>query len=100
MGKLVDGRYPNLFVSGKIASVTGDKARHIRDRGLDKRYYQDMILELIQEHGPVSRKDIDNLLMDKLPEILTEKQKITALVRIRSNLRCIISTPSEFEIWQ
>ena len=34
-----------------------------------------MILELIQEHGPVSRKDIDNLLMDKLPEILTEKQK-------------------------
>jgi ATP-dependent DNA helicase RecG len=73
--KLVEGRYPNLFVAGKIAAVTGDKARHIRDRGLDKRYYQDMILELIQEHGPVSRKDIDNLLMDKLPEILTEKQK-------------------------
>ena len=73
--KLVEGRYPNLFVASRIAAVTGNKARHIRDRGLDKRYYQDMILELIQEHGPVSRKDIDNLLMDKLPEILTEKQK-------------------------
>jgi len=73
--KLVEGRYPNLFVAGRIAAVTGNKARHIRDRGLDKRYYQDMILELIQEHGPVSRKEIDNLLMDKLPEILTEKQK-------------------------
>lgn len=73
--KLVEGRYPNLFVAGKIASVTGNKAQHIRDRGLDKRYYQNMILELIQAHGPVSRKDIDNLLMNKLPEILTEKQK-------------------------
>jgi len=73
--KLVEGRYPNLFVAGRIAAVTGNKARHIRDRGFDKRYYQDMILELIQEHGPVSRKDIDNLLMDKLPEVLTEQQK-------------------------
>ena len=73
--KLVEGRYPNLFVAGELAAVTGDKARHIRDRGLDKRYYQDMILELIQKHGPVSRKDIDNLLLDKLPGILTEKQK-------------------------
>ena len=64
-----------FFVSGKIATVTGDKARHIRDRGFDKQYYQDMILELIREHGPVSRKDIDSLLMGKLPEILSEKQK-------------------------
>ncbi len=64
-----------FIVAGRIAAVTGNKARHVRDRGLDKRYYQDMILELIQEHGPVSRKDIDNLLMDKLPEILMEKQK-------------------------
>lgn len=73
--QLVEGRYPNLFVSGKIATVTGDKARHLRDRGFDKQYYQDMILELIREHGPVSRKDIDSLLMGKLPEILSEKQK-------------------------
>jgi len=73
--KLVEGRYPNLFVSGKIAKVTGNKAKHIRDRGFDKRYYQDMILELIRQHGPVSRKDIDNLLLDKLPEVLTEQQK-------------------------
>ncbi len=73
--KLVEGRYPNLFVASRVAAVTGDKARHIRDRGFDKRYYQDLILELIRQHGPVSRKDIDKLLMDKLPEILTEKQK-------------------------
>ncbi|EFK06131.1 conserved domain protein [delta proteobacterium NaphS2] len=77
--KLVEGRYPNLFVAGGVAALTGHKARHIKYRGLDKQYYQDMILELIQAHGPVTRKDIDTLLMDKLPEILTEKQKKTRI---------------------
>jgi ATP-dependent DNA helicase RecG len=73
--KLVEGRYPNLFVAGKAAAVAGLKAQHIRNRGLDRQYYKAILLELIKVHGPVSRKDIDTLLMDKLPEILTEKQK-------------------------
>ncbi len=77
--KLVEGRYPNIFVAGKAAAVAGLKAQHIRNRGLDRGYYQTILLELIQEHGPVSRTDIDTLLMDKLPEILTEKQKKTRI---------------------
>lgn len=84
--KLVEGRYPNLFVSSKIAAITGHKAQHIRNRGLDRRYYREILLDLIQEHGPVSRKDIDNLLMDKMPEILTEKQKKTRIHNLLSEL--------------
>ena len=72
---VVEGRYPNIFISSKIAGATGDKAGHIRYRGLDNQYYRHMLIELIHEHGPVSRQDIDKLLMDKLPEILSEKQK-------------------------
>jgi ATP-dependent DNA helicase RecG len=85
--KLVEGRYPNLFVSRSVASVTGLKARHIRDRGLNKRYYQDMILELIRTHGPVTRNDIDSLLMDKLPEVLTEEQKRARIHYLLHELR-------------
>jgi len=55
------------------------KARHIRDRGFDKKYYQDMILALIQEHEPVKRHDIDELLLPKLPEVLSKKQKKTKI---------------------
>jgi ATP-dependent DNA helicase RecG len=73
--KLIEGRSPNLFVAGKAAAVAGLKAQHIRNRGLDRGYYKALLLALIQEHGPVSREDIDSLLMDKLPEILSEKQK-------------------------
>jgi len=73
--KLVEGRYPNLFVSSHIAAATGEKARYIRYRAFDKKYYQDMIIEFIRENGSASRKDINDLILNKLREILTEKQK-------------------------
>jgi len=37
--------------------------------------YLDLIVAMVREHGPVSRKQIDELLLDKLPEVMTEKQK-------------------------
>ncbi len=76
---LVEGRFPNLVVSAAIASVTGQKAKHIRDSGFNSQYYQDLIMKLIREHQPVTRDDIDKLLLDKLPEILSEKQKLSKI---------------------
>ena len=83
---LVEGRYPTLCVSGRVAALVGEKARHIRDRGLDQRYYVDMILELIRTHGPVDRAEIDRLLLGKLPEVLTEEQKRTKIHNLLSRL--------------
>jgi len=71
----VEGRYPNLMVAGPIARLTGQKARHIREKGFDRHFYMNMIEELIQQHGPVSRNDIDQFLLDKLPEVLNPEQK-------------------------
>lgn len=84
--RVVKGRYPNLFVASRIAAATGDTAQHIRDRGLDKQYYQDLIVELLREHGPVTRGDIDKLLMDKLPEVLTKEQKKTKIHNLLSEI--------------
>lgn len=72
---LVEGRYPKIVITGQVAEVTGQTAKHVRDKGFDDRYYLDLILLFIGEHGPVSRKAIDDLLLDKLPEILNLKQK-------------------------
>ncbi|MBV5275050.1 MAG: putative DNA binding domain-containing protein [Lamprocystis purpurea] len=74
-GNLVEGRYPNTVVAGKVAAAVGEKARHIRDRGFDRKYYEDLILALVKEHQPVTREDIDRLLLDKLPEVLDDGQK-------------------------
>ena len=84
--KLVEGRYPNLFISSRLASEMGEEVQHIRYKGLDKRYYKELILSLIREYGPISRKKINELLLAKLPEILTEKQKKTKIHNLLSEL--------------
>jgi ATP-dependent DNA helicase RecG len=73
--RLIEGRFPRVFVSGKIAAATGGQAQHIRKRGFDNRYYRDLLLELIREHGPIGPEVITELFMDKLPESMTATQK-------------------------
>jgi ATP-dependent DNA helicase RecG len=72
---LVEGRFPNLIMSGVVAKATGQTGRHIRERGFDNRYYLDLILALVREHGPVTRKDVNDALLAKLPDRLTVVQK-------------------------
>lgn len=84
---LVEGRYPNLVVAGSIAKATGDAGRHIRETGLDKQYYLDLILALVREYGPVDRRDIDQALMPKLPDRLTDKQKNRKVQNLIQELR-------------
>lgn len=73
--RLVEGRYPNIFVAAKIAAITGDRSSYIKYRAFDKAHYKKMIIGFITQFGAASRKDIDSLLMSKLPDILDEKQK-------------------------
>lgn len=84
---LVEGRYPNLTVAGTVARATGTAGRHIRERGFDKRYYVDLILALVREHGPVDRKEIDQALMSKLPDRLTDSQKRLRITNLLQDLR-------------
>lgn len=84
---LVEGRYPHLLISEAVARATGDRARHIRQRGFDKKYYLDLILELVRVHGPVSRKELDDLLLSKLPERMTEQQKRDKVRNLVQELR-------------
>jgi len=73
--RLVEGRYPSIFVVSKIAAITGDKSRYIKHRAFDKQHYKKMVIELIKKFGSANRKDIDNLLWSKLSDVLNERQK-------------------------
>jgi ATP-dependent DNA helicase RecG len=83
---LVEGRYPTIFVSAKVAAMTGQKARHIKNKGFDDQYYQDFIVKMLKEHGSVTRKDIDDLLIEKLPAILTDAQKKKKIQNLLSKM--------------
>ncbi|MFO1487351.1 MAG: putative DNA binding domain-containing protein [Verrucomicrobiota bacterium] len=84
--RLVEGRYPNLLISAGVAKLTGQKARHIRERGFNKQYYMYAIEALIREHQPIPRSEIDRLLLDKLPEVLNEKQKKAKIHNLMAEL--------------
>lgn len=86
-GRLVEGRYPNLMVAAAVARATGEVGRHIRERGFDKQYYLDLILALVREHGPVDRKEVDALLVPKLPDRLTTDQKLRKVHNLLQELR-------------
>lgn len=73
--KLIEGKYPGIYVAAKIAEMTGNKATYIRNRGLDKGYYKTLILTYLEEYSSADRKDLDELLMDKLSNTLNEVQK-------------------------
>jgi ATP-dependent DNA helicase RecG len=77
--KLVEGRYPNIFVTSKIASITGDKTTYIKNRAFDKIYYKKLILEYIRKYNSASRQEINELLLNKLPDILNETQKLSRI---------------------
>jgi len=87
--KLIEGRYPNLFVSAKVASITGHQVEYTGNKGLDKQYYQDMVLQLLKQcKGGATRQQIDTLLINKLPNILTAKQKQSKIHNLLYEMSC------------
>jgi len=76
---LVEGRYPNLFVTARIANVVDDRSTYIKHRAFDKKYYKKLIIEFIEKFESASRQDINRLLIDKLPDILDARQKINKI---------------------
>lgn len=73
--KLIEGRKPNYFIAASVAEIANDKASYIKNKAFDKEYYKNLIIVFIKQYKKASREDIDNLLMDKLSNVLNNSQK-------------------------
>ncbi len=73
--KLIEGRRPNIYVSAKVATVTGDKAAYIKNRAFDKTHYKSMVIGYLRQFEQATRKDLDALLIAKLSDAMNAKQK-------------------------
>lgn len=85
--KLIEGRKPNYYIGIKVAQKTGQKAAYSKNKAFDKSYYLDLIEKAIGEHKSMERKEIDDLLWNKLPEWMDEKQKKNKVGNLLSELR-------------
>jgi len=83
---LIEGRKPNYHISAKVAKATGEKADYIKQRGIDDGYCQTMIVEYIRKFGKGTKKDFEELLLDKLPDVLDIHQKKN---KVKNNLQVL-----------
>lgn len=84
---LIEGRKPNYFIGKTVAQSTGQKAAYSKNKGFDKQYYLDLITKCIRDHHSVDRKDVDQLLENKLPDWMIDKQKKIKANHLLSELR-------------
>jgi ATP-dependent DNA helicase RecG len=85
--KLIEGRKPNYFLSKDMAQITGQKAAYSRNKAFNKAYYLDLIMKALAHHKALDRKEINELLRDKLPDVLDDKQKKAKIGNLLSELR-------------
>lgn len=84
---LVEGRYPNVYVSADVAQVTNKRADYIKNRAFDDEHYEQLILKFIKQYGSASRAEIDNLVFEKLPEFFTEEKRKNKIGYLISKMR-------------
>lgn len=83
---LITGRKPNLIVSAAVAQVTKTENQYVLNKGLDDDYYKRAIIQRLKL-GPASGDQLRQLVIDKLPAVLTSKEKETKVKNLRTALR-------------
>lgn len=84
---LIEGRKPNFHVSAQIAKATASVADYLRTRGQDDDFYLKQIIDYLTVNGEASRADINQLLLGKLSDVLTDDQKYNKVSNLLGKLR-------------
>ena len=73
---LIEGRKPHLYVSKLIAKATNTQVEYTLKKGFNDAECQEWIMKALNDHKVLSRKQINELLWNKLPVDFTEEQKM------------------------
>lgn len=84
--KLVEGRYPNIYVSYKVAKVVGEKANYVRQKGLNEEVCMQFIVSVLKL-GPAKKSDLFAVIKDTLPDVLTNQQKSKKLSNLLQKMK-------------
>lgn len=70
---LIEGRKPHLYVSKQVAKATNMQVEYTLKKGFNDAERQEWIIKALNDHKVLSRKQINELLWNKLPVDFTEK---------------------------
>jgi ATP-dependent DNA helicase RecG len=86
----IEGRRGNCFLSFKVIASTNDedlKVQYIRNRSFDDKHFRNMIIEYLERFGETKRNALDKLIIPKLSDALTERQKKKKVSNLMKTLR-------------
>jgi ATP-dependent DNA helicase RecG len=72
---LVEGRYPNIYVSYKIANMVGQKTDYVKNKGLANDVYRKIIFNALNTMGEASVSELKSVMEGALPAMLDERQQ-------------------------
>lgn len=73
--KLVEGRYPHIYVSYNVANLVGHKEDYVLNRGLKNDVYRQMILNALETMGEATVLELRTVLIGTFPSHMDEKQQ-------------------------
>ena len=77
--ELIEGRKPHLYVSRQVAKVTNKQVEYTLKKGFNDAECQEWIIKALKDHKVLSRKQINELLWNKLPIDYTDTQRLNKI---------------------
>lgn len=84
---LIEGSRPNIHISSRVAATTGQKVDYAKMRGADDAFCRKMIIDYLNEYESGERKDFEDMLIDKLSDVLGRDQKENRIKNILQDMR-------------
>lgn len=85
--KLIEGRKPNFHVSATVAAATATMADYVRTRAQDDEFYAKLLTDYLAGAGCATRREVNQLLLDKLSDALTPEQRTKKIANLLTKLR-------------
>lgn len=85
---LAEGRYPNIYVSYKIAEAVGQPETYVKNSGIGDEKCKLLVRSYLEKVGEARQREIFAVVSDVMPSVLSKEQKIRKL----SNLLQIMKT--------
>ena len=98
--RLIEGRKPNIHISLQVAKKTGQSAEYTKLKGIDDDFVRKMITDHLTRFTQAKRSDFEEILIDKLPDVLDIYQKKN---KIKNNLQALKKLgiiENQGKVWQ
>lgn len=84
---LVEGRYPNIFVSYKVANIVGQQTEYVRNKGLSNDVCKQIIVNALETMENAGVSELKEILAGALPAFLDEKQQAKKVSNILQSMK-------------